>query len=114
MNIRVKGGLKALWGSAQLGHGMAYLVVANQHGALWNHAHEAYLFCSLGVMVYGMTGLSELIAGMPISALNAFWVRIDNRPVLKCLLSILCMVIFFVYIDCSILWCALFRWLGIG
>jgi hypothetical protein len=112
--LRARGALKALWGSLQIAHGIGELISHRGDYGTWRYyLWCAYLLLSVGAFVYGMTGLCEALSGTPIRQLDLLWLRLDRRPLMKCLLSLAVFAVLNLYIAASIMWLAVLASLGI-
>lgn len=88
-----------------IGTGIVAYVIAGYppEWSLQKAAHVLWLILGLGHWVKGMVAFSHLLTGRRIDELNALFLRVDDRPLLKCGLGLLAFAILMLYCITSVL-----------
>jgi hypothetical protein len=105
MHPRVKALLWSLTAWLHIGTCLASFLMAHYPPELTvaKSMHIVWLLLGTGHWVKGMTAFSYLITGKDINELNALFLRLDNKPLVKCGLGLIAFAVLMLYCITSIL-----------
>jgi hypothetical protein len=112
MHPRVKALLWSLTAWLNIGTGLATFIMAHHPPELTitKLMHIIWLLLGVGHWLKGMTAFSYLITGKSIGELNMFFLRVDDKPLLKCGLGLIAFTILMFYCVTSVIGGLPFYW----